>query len=85
VVVDGVFFHPDPDSDVAVPPSRIVKRVAAIGGDVVPPSIPEREIVVPQGFVVLIGDNLAASTDSRVYGFVSASLITGVVMRKLRT
>lgn len=37
---------------------------------------------VPQGFVMVLGDNLAESLDSRDYGFVSVKNITGKIIGK---
>ncbi|MFF7095447.1 S26 family signal peptidase [Streptomyces rubradiris] len=66
----------------------IVKRVAAVPGDPVPPgSVPPRaedhEGRVPPGRVVLLGDNTAASVDSRQLGFFPLDDVLGVVTRTL--
>lgn len=37
---------------------------------------------VPEGFVLVLGDNLSESIDSRNYGFVSENNITGKIFRK---
>ncbi|EFL37037.1 signal peptidase I [Streptomyces viridochromogenes DSM 40736] len=76
----------------------IVKRVAAVPGDPVPPgSLPQlaeghedhgghegHEGRVPPGRVVLLGDNAAASVDSRQLGFFPLGDVLGVVARSLR-
>lgn len=54
-------------------------------GDIVLVTIDGREVVkriaqLDQGRVYLLGDNQAASTDSRSYGFVSARSVRGVVI-----
>lgn len=60
----------------------MIKRAAAVPGDLVPPAaVPfpvragER---VPAGMYVLLGDNTAASFDSRMFGYVPAARILGV-------
>ncbi|MEV5549871.1 S26 family signal peptidase [Streptomyces sp. NPDC052309] len=66
----------------------IVKRVAAVPGEPVPPgSVPPlaegRDGRVPPGRVVLLGDNTAASVDSRQLGFFPLGDVLGVVTRSL--
>ncbi|MFH8619336.1 S26 family signal peptidase [Streptomyces sp. NPDC017979] len=66
----------------------IVKRVAAVPGESVPPgSVPQstesRDGRVPPGLVVLLGDNTAASVDSRHLGFFPHGDVIGVVTRSL--
>ncbi|WP_081237488.1 S26 family signal peptidase [Streptomyces viridosporus] len=66
----------------------IVKRVAAVPGEPVPPgSVPPlaegQEGRVPPGHVVLLGDNAAASVDSRQLGFFPLGDVLGVVTRSL--
>ncbi|MFF2044994.1 S26 family signal peptidase [Kitasatospora sp. NPDC058170] len=64
----------------------LVKRLAALPGDPVPE--PVRAAVpataVPGGQVVLIGDNPAFSTDSRLWGAVPAHSVVGVVLEGVR-
>ncbi|WP_345664993.1 S26 family signal peptidase [Streptomyces venetus] len=70
----------------------IVKRVVAVPGDPVPPgSVPPLKEGqgghggrVPPGRVVLLGDNAAASVDSRQLGFFPLGDVLGVVARPLR-
>jgi signal peptidase I len=65
-------------------PAWVIKRVAAVPGDPVPPvGIPEVAQVVPAGAVVLLGDNPAASADSRDAGFFRLDRVRGKVIRRL--
>ncbi|MFD8542584.1 S26 family signal peptidase [Streptomyces sp. NPDC059649] len=73
----------------AVPaPALLIKRVAAVPGDPVPrdrvaalAAVPER--YVPHGRLVLLGDNPAASFDSRHRGYFAAAHVVGTVWRSL--
>ncbi len=73
----------------AVPgPALLIKRVAAVPGDPVPrdrvaalAGVPER--YVPHGQLVLLGDNPAASFDSRHRGYFAAAQVVGTVWRSL--
>jgi signal peptidase I len=58
-----------------------VKRVAALPGDPVPAGIPVPDRVVPPGRLLVVGDNPAASHDSRAVGYFPASSVVGVVLR----
>jgi signal peptidase I len=60
----------------------IIKRVAAIPGDVVSPGIlpAGQDATVPPGQLVLLGDNPAQSTDSRHNGYFPASRTVGRVI-----
>ncbi|WP_449063209.1 S26 family signal peptidase [Planomonospora algeriensis] len=64
---------------------RVVKRVAAVPGDPVPASVPRRpgEVSVPEGFLVLLGDNPARSLDSRHLGRIPAAGVIGRVVRPI--
>jgi signal peptidase I len=67
----------------------VVKRVAATAGEAVPPEVAERAgvppgDVVPPGSLVVLGDNAAASVDSRTWGLLPASSVVAVVVRKMR-
>ncbi|WP_052684464.1 S26 family signal peptidase [Lentzea aerocolonigenes] len=69
-------------------PLLVVKRVAATAGEVVPPEVAERAglapgDVVPQGSLVVLGDNVDASIDSRTWGLLPASSVIAVVLRKM--
>jgi signal peptidase I len=66
----------------------LVKRVAALPGDPVPPDVPvpgvpERAPVVPADHFVVLGDNVAASHDSRALGCIPARALVGVVLRPM--
>ncbi|MDQ0753876.1 signal peptidase I [Streptomyces africanus] len=66
----------------------IVKRVAAMPGEPVPPELVPllaegHEGRVPPGRLVLLGDNAAASVDSRQLGFFPLDEVLGVVTRSL--
>jgi signal peptidase I len=77
-------------SPVTGDPAWLVKRVAALPGDAVPrdgvPALREApEDVVPAGQLVLLGDNQAASYDSRVAGYFEAATLLGVAVRQRLT
>lgn len=67
--------------------SLIVKRVAAAPGDPAPAFLPSWERTpagaVPPGHLVLLGDNLPVSRDSRQFGTVRIDVLVGVVIRRL--
>lgn len=73
------------------PPARgewLIKRVAAVPGDLVPPGIPaqatsDRNAVVPAGRLVVLGDNHISSYDSRSVGYIPADRLLGVVLRPI--
>ncbi|MEV6964049.1 S26 family signal peptidase [Hamadaea sp. NPDC051192] len=60
----------------------LVKRVAALPGDVVPEPIQHlvRTTIVPTGAVVLLGDNRPVSYDSRQAGFFPRDRVLGRVV-----
>ncbi|MEU1375349.1 S26 family signal peptidase [Streptomyces triculaminicus] len=67
----------------------LIKRAAAVPGDPLPREgapalhdLPDRR--VPEGRIVLLGDNPDASLDSRFCGYFRAEQIVGVVVRPLR-
>ncbi|MFD9739624.1 S26 family signal peptidase [Umezawaea sp. NPDC059074] len=79
-----VVASPFPDSRL------VVKRVAAVAGDVVPAEVVRAAgcpvgSLVPRGSLVLLGDNPRESIDSRVWGFVPVSSVLATVVRKMRT
>ncbi len=57
-----------------------IKRVCAIEGDDIPPSVPADEESVPQGRLVVMGD-ANRSYDSRHWGTISRSLVIGRALR----
>lgn len=57
--------------------SRIIKRVAALGGDKIKSSSKYGNVVIPQGHCWLEGDNSRLSFDSKSFGPISTGLITG--------
>ncbi|GAA3069172.1 signal peptidase I [Streptosporangium carneum] len=76
----------------AAPPGTgrdwMVKRVIAVPGDPVPreavPALARtRDPAVPADRLVVVGDNLALSLDSRGFGYVHARQLLGVVVRHL--
>jgi signal peptidase I len=69
-------------------PEWLIKRVAAVPGDLLPrETVPAlRDLLeerVPDGQVVLLGDNPAESLDSRFCGYFRYEGIAGVVVRPL--
>jgi signal peptidase I len=58
----------------------MVKRAVALPGDPVPPGIPVNDPVVPDGRLVVLGDNAAHSFDSRRAGYINATDVVGVVI-----
>lgn len=66
----------------------VVKRATAVAGDPVPGSVARAAGVapgtaVPAGSLVVLGDNPAHSTDSRVWGYLPTDRLLGVVRRRL--
>ncbi|GAT67195.1 signal peptidase I [Planomonospora sphaerica] len=63
----------------------MIKRVAAVPGDPRPVSVPARagETAVPDGCLVLLGDNAGHSLDSRHFGYAPAGSVVGRVVRLL--
>ena len=88
---------PRPDTDgPELPPGRppghrewLIKRVAALPGDPLPPAVPspgpdpDCRGVVPPGMFVVLGDNARWSYDSRVIGCIPAERLLGVMIRPL--
>lgn len=78
----------------------LIKRVAALPGDPMPPGVPRPggaggrgpaalgaeadDGLVPPGMFVVLGDNAACSLDSRVIGCIPADRLIGVMVRVLR-
>ncbi|MFG1948726.1 S26 family signal peptidase [Nonomuraea sp. NPDC048826] len=65
----------------------LIKRIVALAGDPVPnavrPAVPDDR--VPYGQVVLLGDNPAASYDSREHGYFRAADVLAVTIRRMRS
>jgi signal peptidase I len=78
VVMPGLAWEGPPERH-----SRVIKRAAAVAGDLAPAGVDGAGTAVPPGQLVLLGDNPAMSTDSRQYGFVPANRVLGVVVRPL--
>lgn len=58
----------------------MVKRIAAVPGDPVPARVASLPgPVVPDGYVLVLGDNADASVDSRRIGYVPVERVLGVV------
>lgn len=67
--------------------SWVIKRVAAMPGDPVPGAVRDAVggvCVVPPGMLVVLGDNIAQSADSRLWGFLRADDVLGVVVRSFQ-
>ena len=73
--------------------SWVIKRVAATAGEQIPPVIrhswAENDIdfagaLVPEGRLLLLGDNPDRSGDSRHWGFTAGDAVLGVVTRSMR-
>jgi signal peptidase I len=62
---------------------RLVKRAVAVPGDPVPPQIPVPGPRVPVDSLLVLGDNLARSNDSRRLGYLPAAALIGVVLRPM--
>lgn len=62
---------------------RLVKRAVAVPGDPVPPHIPVPGTVVPDGNLLVLGDNPARSNDSRRLGYIPEDALIGVVLRPI--
>ncbi len=98
VVVDGAAFaspgHRQPPLPRRAGPGPVaqrlwaIKRVVAVAGDPVPRTrvpvlarVPENRI--PAGKLVVLGDNAAASVDSRKIGYIPADRVLGTVVRRI--
>ncbi|MFG1701369.1 S26 family signal peptidase [Nonomuraea sp. NPDC049309] len=68
-------------------PPWAIKRVTALPGDPVPDDVAKAAKAepgepVPEGALVVVGDG-PSSADSRVYGYLPADRVLGVVVRRL--
>ena len=64
----------------------IVKRVAALPGDLVPAGAAGKVVegeTVPSGRLLVVGDNPDESYDSRQIGYIPAERVFGLVLRRL--
>ncbi|RJL32250.1 hypothetical protein D5H75_16135 [Bailinhaonella thermotolerans] len=59
----------------------LIKRIAAVAGQPVPPDVPGR--TVPEGQVVVLGDNPAQSLDSRHLGPIPLTHVIARVYRRM--
>ncbi|WP_433063993.1 signal peptidase I [Dactylosporangium sp. CS-033363] len=81
-------FSDDPVTGVLPDERLLIKRLAAVPGDPAPVDrVPALAAlgspVVPPGMVVVLGDNPAVSHDSRAYGYLPATHVIGVALRRL--
>ena len=62
----------------------IIKRVLAVPGDRVPPGLHlDAEEPVPAGRLLLLGDNVGRSVDSRQHGDYDGRHLVGVAIRPI--
>jgi signal peptidase I len=62
-------------------PTWVIKRIAAVAEDPVPPAVASAvpAAVVPTGSIVVLGDKLDGSVDSRLFGQVPIECVLGSV------
>jgi signal peptidase I len=89
-----VFEAPTNDSGgwTSEPPGRdlsrfwLIKRAAAVPGSPVPDGLPDSvagDTTVPEGKLVVLGDNPATSIDSRRLGYIPGERLLGIVIGSL--
>ena len=66
----------------------LIKRLAALPGEPTPAlmltaTAPGAEPVVPAGRLVVLGDNLECSLDSRLLGYIEAERVLGIMVRAM--
>ncbi|WP_306366764.1 S26 family signal peptidase [Nocardiopsis sp. CC223A] len=61
----------------------LVKRVVAVAGDPLPEGVPGHRGTVPEGCLVVLGDNPEGSVDSRGFGPVPVGRVVGTVLRRM--
>ncbi|KAM7201732.1 Peptidase S24/S26A/S26B/S26C [Naviculisporaceae sp. PSN 640] len=80
--------------DIPINDTLGVKRVLGLPGDYVmtgtphcdrPPTGMERMVQIPPGHCWLVGDNMTASRDSRIFGPVPLALVRGKVLAKIHS
>lgn len=71
-------FAPGPRIALTDGSELLIKRVIAVAGDV------HEGVAVPEGCLVVMGDNSEGSLDSRVFGYVTAEQFLGTVVRTLK-
>ncbi|MEV0386487.1 S26 family signal peptidase [Nonomuraea sp. NPDC050643] len=80
-----VLIRRDPVHGLPEDPDLVIKRAVAVPGDPVPrvgfPLL--AGTAVPPAKLVVVGDNLPLSYDSRHHGYVPAGRFVGVVVRRL--
>ncbi|GAA4972456.1 S26 family signal peptidase [Actinoplanes utahensis] len=60
----------------------MIKRLVALPGDPAPEVMPAGAGPVPSGALAVLGDNRAASIDSRTFGYVPLDRLLGVAVRR---
>jgi signal peptidase I len=89
-----VFEEPDQAGTWPSPPRRrpdrraewMIKRIVAAPGDPAPAYVADHQaasLLVPPDMVVVLGDNLKVSMDSRMIGYIPAQRLAGVMVRTL--
>jgi signal peptidase I len=73
---------------VGVGPTWMIKRAVALPGDTVPDEFlaavdGERGTVVPDGTLLVLGDNSGSSVDSRAFGYVASERVLGIALRRV--
>lgn len=91
----AVVEMPDVDGDWSTPlrgptgrRELVIKRVAAVPGDPIPESCPQEVAdlpgqLVPKGKLLVLGDNLVSSHDSRHIGYFPGDRVLGIVVRRI--
>jgi signal peptidase I len=85
---DKTWLRPPPGG-VKTDRELLIKRAVAVPGDHLPrttvPALADRtEAVVPPGQLVVLGDNVRHSFDSKQIGYIPSERLLGVAVRRLR-